>query len=100
MSYPELAFKNFLLLILFEGLWAGVNICCLLMGFILNPAIAFGGCMTIQFLILKFIKGDLLDKKHDKEGAYYIFKAMYIVGACGIPILLVGIIIQIVDLFK
>ena len=59
-----------------------------------------GGFLTIEFLILKFIKGDLLDKKHNKEGAYYLVKTAYIISACGITIFFIGIIIQIVDLFK
>ena len=100
MNYQKFAIKNLLLLILFSALWTGINIYSLLKGFILNGAIAFGGYLTIEFLIITFIKGDLLDKKHNKEMAYYVVKAMYIVGALGIPILFVGIIIQIVDLFK
>ena len=100
MNYQKFGIMNFLLLILFEGLWVGVNIFFILIDFILNPAIAMGGFMTIEFLIITFIKGDLLDKKHNKEMSYYIVKAMYIFGALGIPIFFIGVIIQIVDLFK
>ncbi len=100
MDFGKLAIYNFLLLFVFEGLWAGVNILFVLIDFILNPAIAMGGFMTIEFLIITFIKGDLLDKKHNKEMSYYIVKAMYIFGALGIPIFFIGVIIQIVDLFK
>ena len=100
MNYQKFAIKNLLLLILFSALWTGINIYSLLMGFILNGAIAFGGYLTIEFIIITFIKEDLLDKKHSKETAYYVVKAMYIVGALGIPIFFIGVIIQIVDLFK
>ena len=100
MNFIKSDICSFLLLLLFWGLWGGIKIYFVLIDFILNPAIAFGGFLTIEFLFIKFIRGDLLDKKHNKEISYYAAKAMYIVGACGIPIFFVGIIIQIVDLFK
>ena len=61
MSYQKFAIKNLLLLMLFSVLWTGINIYSLLMGFILNGAIAFGGYLTIEFIIITFIKEDLLD---------------------------------------
>lgn len=100
MDFGKLAIYNFLLLFVFEGLWAGVNILFVLIDFILNPAIAMGGFLTIEFLILKILKKDLTDKKYKGQMGYEIFKVMYYGGMLGIPIFFIGIIIQIVDLFK
>ena len=100
MNFNKLDIYSFLLLLLFWGLWGGVNIFFVLIDFILNPAIAIGGFMTIEFLFIKYIRRDLLDKKHNKEMSYYTANVMYIFGALGIPIFFIGVIIQIVDLFK
>ena len=100
MNFERLAIYNFLFLLLFEGLWAGINIFFVLIDFILNPLITLGGFMTIEFLILKTLKKDLTDKKYKGQMGYEILKVMYYGGMLGIPIFFIGVIIQIVDLFK